>query len=88
MAAGGRTSLPFSNGIRPTHAIILLVGFFILPLKNNYTGDNSTRMTQAVGLHQLSVGNTGPGYSLLQFGLQENFYLGQVLPSNDVLTFD
>ena len=73
MAAGGRTSLPFSNGIRPTHAIILLVSFFfhLTFLKNNYTGDNSTRMTQAVGLHQLSVGNTGPGCCLLQFGLQE-----------------
>ena len=75
----------------PSNACNNFIGkffFHLTFLKTNYTGDNSTRMTQAVGLHQLSVGNTGPGYSLLQFGLQEIFYLGQVLPSNDVLTFD
>ena len=59
----------------PSNACNNFIGKFFFSYyvfkKTNYTGDNSTRMTQVVRLHQLSVGNTGPGYSLLQFGLQE-----------------
>ena len=48
-------------------------------------------------LRQLAEGSTGPRYSLLHFNWEENifnypkqpsFYLGYVLPSNDVFTSD